>query len=107
MPNTFSQWNFLEILTRVNQNFLWGSTAEKRKLYLVNWDALILPRDIGRLGLYASGTRNLPLLAKLNRRILTEADSLWASVLKPNTLTPVTPHHPGQLSELFENLGCL
>lgn len=97
----------LDILIRVNQNFLWGSIAEKRKLHLVNWDALILPRDIGGLGLYASGTSNMPLLAKLNTRFLTEADSLWACVLKPNTLTPVIPLHPGQLRGLFENLGCL
>nr|POF26992.1 hypothetical protein CFP56_40763 [Quercus suber] len=66
---------------------------------------LILPRDIGGPGLYASGTRNLPLLAKLNRRILTEADSLWACVLKPNSFTPVTPLHPVSSNPHFAGGG--
>lgn len=37
-----------------NWNFLWGSIAKKRKLHLVSWDKVTLPRNIGVLGLYST-----------------------------------------------------
>ena len=41
-------------LDRAHRNFLWGSTPEKRKMHMVNWDKVTLPTDHGGLGIHAS-----------------------------------------------------
>ena len=47
------------------RNFLWGSSDEKRKIHLVNWHTITLPKDWGGLGLYQMRYRKQALLAKL------------------------------------------
>ncbi|PKI46601.1 hypothetical protein CRG98_032943 [Punica granatum] len=37
-------------LDKINRHFLWGSTSEKKKLYLVNWSMVTRPNDQGGLG---------------------------------------------------------
>ena len=46
----------------MNRNFLWGSTPEKRKMYIVNWD-------------------------KLNWKLFTGENSPWARVLRAKYLS--------------------
>jgi hypothetical protein len=53
-------------LDKLNRNFLWGSTDERRKMHMVSWDKVCRPRDLGGLGLYSAKARNLAFLAKLN-----------------------------------------
>ena len=74
-------------IDRANSNFLWGSTPEKRRLHLVNWNAVTLPKEHGGLDLHESRPRNLTLLTKLNWRLLSEDSSPWAQVLKAKYLT--------------------
>ena len=74
-------------IDRANSNFLWGSTPEKRRLHLVNWNAVTLPKEHGGLDLHESRPRNLTLLTKLNWRLLFEDSSPWAQVLKAKYLT--------------------
>ena len=62
-------------IDKANRNFLWGSTQEKRKIHLVNWNAVTLPKEHGGHGLHESRPRNLALLAKLNWRLLFEDSS--------------------------------
>lgn len=38
------------VVDKLNRDFLWGSTQEKRKLHLVNWSTVTLPRIEGVLG---------------------------------------------------------
>ena len=52
-------------LDRISRNFLWGSTEEKRKIYLVGWNKVTKPKANGGLGLHAAKERNLTLAAKL------------------------------------------
>ena len=47
------------------RDFLWGSTDEKRKLHMVNWQTVTLPKDLVGLGLFQMRQRNQALLAKL------------------------------------------
>lgn len=56
---------------RANHNFLWGSTSEKRKIHLINWNIVTLPIDQGGLGIHAARPRNLALLAKLDWKLST------------------------------------
>ena len=38
-------------LDKINRNFLWGSTNEKRKMHLVGWEKIIRPKEEGGLGI--------------------------------------------------------
>ena len=70
-----------EKIDKINRDFLWGSTTEKKKLHLVGWNKIIKPKEEGRLGIPAARTRNTALHAKLNWRLYQEKDSLWAKVV--------------------------
>jgi hypothetical protein len=68
-------------LDKLNRDFLWRSTDERKKIHMVSWNKVCRPRDLGGLGLYSAKARNLALLAKLNWRVMEEPDSLWAKTL--------------------------
>ena len=70
-----------EKLDKVNRDFLWGSSMEKRKLHLVVWNKVIRPKAEGGLGMQAARAKNIALLAKLNWRLYQDKDSIWAKVL--------------------------
>ena len=53
-------------LNKINRDFLWGSTVEKKKMHMVSWEKVCRPKNLGGLGLYATKPRNIALLAKLN-----------------------------------------
>ena len=82
------------------RNFLWGSSGEKRKIHLVNWHTITLPKDWGGLGLYQMRYRKQALLAKLCWRIANENESPWAQLLTKKYLTP------SRLSEEGRNRPC-
>uniref|UniRef100_A0A2N9FRW2 RNase H type-1 domain-containing protein n=1 Tax=Fagus sylvatica TaxID=28930 RepID=A0A2N9FRW2_FAGSY len=68
-------------LDKLNRDFLWGSTDERKKMHMVSWDKVCRPKELGGLGLYSTKARNLTLLAKLNWRVMEDPDSLWAKTL--------------------------
>lgn len=70
-----------EKLDKVNKDFLWGSSMERRKLHLVGWSKIIKPKNEGALDIQATGAKNIALLAKLNWRLYQDKDSMWAKVL--------------------------
>ena len=70
-----------EKLDKINRDFLWGSTREKKKLHLVGWNKIIQPKEEGGLGIQAARAKNVALLAKLNWRMYQENDSLWVKVI--------------------------
>ena len=74
-------------IDKANRNFLWGSSPEKRKIHLVNWNAVTLPKEHGGHGLHESTPKNLAVLAKLNWRLLSEDSSPWALILKAKYLS--------------------
>ena len=65
-----------EKLDKVNRDFLWGSSTEKRKLHLVGWSKIIRPKDEGGLNIQAVRAKNIALLAKVNWRLYQDKDSL-------------------------------
>ncbi|CAA7014435.1 unnamed protein product [Microthlaspi erraticum] len=52
-------------LDRLSQNFVWGSTAEKRKQHLVGWDKVCSPKTEGDLGIRKVNIMNKALVAKV------------------------------------------
>uniref|UniRef100_A0A7N2LEI8 Reverse transcriptase zinc-binding domain-containing protein n=1 Tax=Quercus lobata TaxID=97700 RepID=A0A7N2LEI8_QUELO len=87
-------------MDKLIRNFLWGSTEEKRKLHLVNWHTVTMPKDWGGLGLFQMRHRNQALLAKLCWRIENENDAPWAQMLSKKYLTP------SRLTEEGRNRPC-
>ena len=87
IPSYVMQINFfpkkiLNVIDRVNTNFLWGSYDHTRKMHWVNWDTITKPKDSCGLGLQFARGRNTALLAKLNWRFHIEKESQWAKVLR-------------------------
>lgn len=41
-------------LDKINKDFLWGNTSEKRKLHLVGWSKIITNKENGGLGIQAA-----------------------------------------------------
>ena len=72
----------LEGIDRVNRNFLWGSSENKKKIHWVGWSKVTRPKLDGGLGIQAARGRNTALLAKLNWRFHTEEKAPWARVLR-------------------------
>ncbi|KAK4578315.1 hypothetical protein RGQ29_028437 [Quercus rubra] len=72
----------LEGIDRVNRNFLWGSSENKKKIHWVGWSKVTRPKLDGGLGIQAARGRSTALLAKLNWRFHTEEKAPWARVLR-------------------------
>ncbi|KAG5628011.1 hypothetical protein H5410_013229 [Solanum commersonii] len=52
-------------IDRVQQNFIWGTTNEKRKLHLISWDTVTKNKKADGLGVQNSRVRNNDILTKL------------------------------------------
>lgn len=68
-------------LDRINRNFLWGSTQEQRRMRMVNWSTVTLPKSAGGLGIKCTEGKNLSLLGSFAWRV-GELDSPRARILR-------------------------
>ncbi|CAN1166153.1 Putative ribonuclease H protein At1g65750 [Linum perenne] len=64
------------------RNFVWGTTAEERKICLVAWDKVCSPKENGGLGLRLSRQLNRAFLTKLAFIFMKDKDKLWVKVLQ-------------------------
>ena len=77
-----------------------GSTEEKRRLHLVRWETVTLPKELGGLGLHNMKDINNALLAKLCWRLACEQEAPWAKMLVAKYLSP------SRISEVGRKLPC-
>ena len=54
-----------EDVNKLTRDFLWGPTAEKKKLHLVGWNKVTNLIDMGGLGIFEMKAKNSTILAKL------------------------------------------
>ena len=87
-------------IDKLIRNFLWGSTEEKRRLHLVRWETVTLPKELGGLGLHNMKDINNALLAKLCWRLACEQEAPWAKMLVAKYLSP------SRISEVGRKLPC-
>lgn len=71
-----------DTLDGLNCNFLWGSTAEKRKLHLVSWRKVTQPKKLGGLWLHLARARSTAAMAKLVWKAYKRENDLWAIMLR-------------------------
>jgi len=68
------------ILKKVDQicrDFLWGSSAEKKKVALVAWDKVCLPKRQGGLNIKGCSNWNKASVGQLLWQIIVNKESLW------------------------------
>ncbi|GKV15349.1 hypothetical protein SLEP1_g26146 [Rubroshorea leprosula] len=81
MQSTMLPASILSELDKISRDFLWGSNPDHRKLHLISWDKVSVPKSLGGLGIKSAKETNLAAMAKLNWRFFSEKDKLWNSVL--------------------------
>ncbi|CAL1395909.1 unnamed protein product [Linum trigynum] len=74
--------NICRTLDRINRGFIWGDTDNQKKLHLVGWPQLLLPKNNGGLGIRSTREVNISMLAKSGWRLLQEKDSLWVQMVR-------------------------
>jgi ribonuclease HI len=73
-------------LDKLNRNFLWGDTTEKKKIHLLNWSKVCTPKANGGLGLKRAADMNQAMLAKASWRIVQKDEGLWCKVFEKKYL---------------------
>ncbi|CAL1411451.1 unnamed protein product [Linum trigynum] len=66
--------------------FIWGSQQGRRRIHLINWETICLPKDQGGLGLRSARELNAGYHMKLAWTMLTKPEELWVQVLKEKYL---------------------
>jgi hypothetical protein len=67
---------------RLQRNFIWGHEDGQRKMHMINWDTLLLPKESGGLAIRHLPTMNTACLMKLGWSMREGNESLWCKVLK-------------------------
>lgn len=78
MQNNLLPQNIINHIDQIQRNFLWGTTTEKQRLYLVKWNQVSLPKQQGGLGIQKTIGKNMVLLAGLAWRFRQTLYTLWA-----------------------------
>ncbi|KAK3185175.1 hypothetical protein Dsin_032461 [Dipteronia sinensis] len=73
-------------LDKINRDFLWGSSADIRKMHLINWATVCLQKNLGGLGIKNTKLMNQVLLAKFGWRLDRKDVGFWGRVLKEKYL---------------------
>ncbi|CAN1788737.1 Putative ribonuclease H protein At1g65750, partial [Linum perenne] len=63
-------------------SFVWGSSDEARKVHLVFWDRVCLPKEDGGLGLKLARDLNKAYMMKLAFIFFKDSERLWVRVLQ-------------------------
>ncbi|CAN1169819.1 Putative ribonuclease H protein At1g65750 [Linum perenne] len=90
------------------RNFVWGSSDEQRKVYLMSWDQICAPKDKGGLGLRQARFLNLAYMIKLAFICFQKPDLLWVRVLQGKYLKETTeglvPAHRSSQSNVWKGI---
>ena len=69
-------------MTSMVRRFWWGQANEKKKMALLSWDKMCMPKEEGGLGFHDLKAFNLALLAKQGWRLQNGSNSLVHRVFK-------------------------
>lgn len=97
IPNHVMQYikllsKITKTIVKIQIDFILGSSVERRKIHLVNWEIVTKTKEEGGLGLQQSELRNKAQLASHAWRDTKNSTSLWAKVLSKK----YTPMHPSR-----------
>ncbi|KAL7226194.1 hypothetical protein ACSBR1_021345 [Camellia fascicularis] len=80
MQTTIIPKKVSNVIDKLNRDFLWGDTLDKRKVHLVKWDVVCKVKKQGGLGIKKARDQNLALLTKLGWNLVSNKASLWCEV---------------------------
>jgi hypothetical protein len=69
----------LDQIQKMQRNFIWGDTEQKRRFHAVGWDKVTVPKCMGGLGLRNLNIMNLACLGKLEGKINSDSNDLWCN----------------------------
>ncbi|XP_058181191.1 uncharacterized protein LOC131299625 [Rhododendron vialii] len=69
-------------LEKLQRQFFWGDTRDKKKIHLVKWDEITKKKSDGGLGVKKMLQQNIALLAKWWWRFGKDKESLWVKVIR-------------------------
>lgn len=69
-------------IDKIKKNFLWGDSTTKRRIHLISWNSVTLPKVVGGLGIKTSIHKNKALLAKRLWDIQTHLESFHALMFR-------------------------
>ncbi|KAF7844993.1 ribonuclease H [Senna tora] len=69
-------------IEKMERNFLWGSTPEKRSIHQVSWDQVCIPKTLGGLGINSLNHMNKAFIYKLAWNLLNNKKELWVEIIK-------------------------
>lgn len=73
-------------IEKLNRQFLWGDTENKRKVHLINWQSVCEEKACGGLGIKNLKDHNSALLAKVGWNVMKKPEALWVKVVKAKYL---------------------
>jgi len=82
MQTTKLPRSLCDYIDRKIRRFLWGGTANIRKIHLAHWNIVTKPWELGGIGIHAMQQLNSAHLTKLGWRVINETYSLWSRVLR-------------------------
>ncbi|MQL84778.1 hypothetical protein Taro_017299 [Colocasia esculenta] len=71
----------VEKIERICRNFIWRGNKETKGLYLVGWEALKMPQELGGFGITDIMDRNSAMMLKLVDKISTGQESCWTGIV--------------------------
>jgi hypothetical protein len=72
----------LDDIQRMQRNFIWGDTDQKKHYHVVGWDKVTVPKWLGELGVSKLEVMNTACLMKLSWNYHGGTEELWCKVLK-------------------------
>lgn len=72
----------LNLCDGTQRNFAWGSTSEKKKMHLINWSTITLPKKEGGLGIQRAIIKNESMITSMAWRYNQHQTKLWAMVIR-------------------------
>ncbi|KAI8543503.1 hypothetical protein RHMOL_Rhmol08G0223300 [Rhododendron molle] len=69
-------------MEKLQRQFFWGDTADKKKLHLVKWETIAKKKEFGGLGVRRMMQQNLALLSRWWWRFNKDKNSLWVKVIR-------------------------
>ncbi|XP_070049634.1 uncharacterized protein [Nicotiana tomentosiformis] len=62
---------------KICREYKWGSSEEKKKVFLVSWEKICFPKKYGELNVKGSRLWNVASVGKLLWQLIDKQDSLW------------------------------
>lgn len=82
MQSTVIPASTCDAIEKLCRDFIWGSTANRRRCHLVAWDKVCRPKEEGGLGFHGLRLLNQSYMMKLGWRLVQHGDQLWSRVLR-------------------------